>query len=169
MVGALANVRVLDFTQGGGGPYCTMQLGDAGADIVKLEPPGGDWARALPPFAHDESAYFLGLNRNKRSIVLDLTQAAGKAAALRLIAASDVVVQNFGPRVAERLGVGYEAARRVNPSVIYCSISALDSVGPEAQRVGTELTAQARSRTMLGMNEPGEPPVRFGTDALSTA
>ena len=169
MAGALANVRILDLTQGSGGPYCTMQLGDGGADVIKLEPPGGDWARALPPFAQQESAYFLGLNRNKRSIVIDLTKPAGKEAALRLIAASDVVVQNYGPGVAERLGVDYEAARGVNPAVVYCSLSALDSQGPEAQRVGTELTVQARGRVMAGMNEPEEPPVRFGSDALSTA
>ncbi len=170
MTGALSGVKILDLTQGGGGPYCTMELGDSGAEVIKLEPPEGDWARKLgPPFVNGESVYFISLNRNKKSVVINLKHPKGLETALDLAKSCEVVVQNFRPGVVDRLGVGYDAVRRVNSAVIYCSMSALDSQGPEASDPGTELTLQARAGIMRGLGETGEAPVRFGTDAVATS
>jgi crotonobetainyl-CoA:carnitine CoA-transferase CaiB-like acyl-CoA transferase len=121
----LDDVRVLDFTQALAGPYATMVLGDLGADVIKVEPPGkGDDTRQWgPPFLEDQSAYFLSINRNKRSITLDLKSPAGLQAARDLASACDVVVENFRPGTATRLGVGPEELRSDKPSLIYCSIS----------------------------------------------
>ena len=169
MVGALSQIRVLDFSQGHGGPYCTMQLADAGAEVIKVEPPDGDWARALPPFVGGESAYFMAINRNKKSIVLDLKQPHDLEAALAMAKRCDVVVENFRPGVADRLGIGYEAIAALNPGVVYCSVTALDSDGPEHDLPATELTVQARGGIMRNLGLPGEPPIRFGEDGLAAA
>lgn len=169
MAGPLPNVKVLDFSQGHGGPYCTMHLGDAGAEVIKVEPLDGDWARRLgPPFVAGESAYFLALNRNKKSITLDLKKPEGVKIALELAKRCDVIVENFRPGVAERLNIGYQAIHKINPRAIYCSMTALDSEGPEKDAPGTELTLQARGGVMRTSGSDGRPPIRFGEDALAS-
>ena len=126
----LDGVRVLDFTQQMAGPFCTMLLGDMGADVVKVEKPDGDdIRRAGPPFIDGESAAFLGINRNKRSIVLDLKTGDGVAVARRLAESADVLVQNMRPGTMERLGLGYDDLRASNPRMTYCSISGFGSTG----------------------------------------
>ena len=170
MPAPLEGITVLDFTQGHGGPFCTMHLADAGAEVVKIEPPGGDWARQLgPPTAGDESAYFLALNRNKKSVGLDLRDPRGLEIARDLARTADVVVQNYRPGIADELGIGYAALSAINPGLIYCSISAYDSEGPDRDLPGTELTLQARGGVMRTLGEVGQPPVRFGEDGISAA
>jgi len=124
----LAGVRVADLSRVLAGPYCTMVLADLGADVIKVErPEGGDETRSWgPPFAGGEAAYYLSVNRGKRSCALDLSQPEGRALALELCAAADVVIENFKVGGADRLGVGYEQVRERNPTVVYCSIT-----GPE--------------------------------------
>jgi len=147
-----------------------MQLGDNGAEIIKIEPSEGDWARGLgPPFVGGESAYFLALNRNKKSIALNLKNPRGLQIALDLARRCDVVVENFRPGVADRLGIGYDTIEKMNPRVVYCSISALGSEGPDKDLPGTELTLQARGGVILTLGVPGEAPVRFGEEGASVA
>ena len=123
----LAGIRVLDFTHALAGPYCTMLLGDLGADIVKVEPPHGDHSRQWgPPFINGESSYFLSVNRNKRSIVLDLKDSASLAVARDLAMASDVVVENFKPGTMARLGLDVKTLQAEKPTLVYASISGLD-------------------------------------------
>jgi crotonobetainyl-CoA:carnitine CoA-transferase CaiB-like acyl-CoA transferase len=146
MPGPLAGVRVADFSRVLAGPYCTMLLADLGADVVKVEKPGeGDATRSWgPPFAEGgESAYFLAVNRGKRSAALDLGSPGGRAAALRLCAESDVVLENFREGGAERLGLGPDDVRAVRPDVVYCSIR-----GVGEGRPGYDLIAQAESGLM---------------------
>jgi formyl-CoA transferase/CoA:oxalate CoA-transferase len=152
-------VRVLDLTRAVTGPFCTMLLGDLGARIVKIEEPRtGDETRQWgPPFVGGESAYFLALNRNKESVALDFKQECDLAALRRLASESDVVVQNFRPGVAERLGVDYESLRAGNPGLIYASISGFGLTGPDCQRPGYDLIVQAMSGMMLASGWEGVP------------
>src|SRR6202521_5028958 len=121
----LAGIRVLDLTHALAGPYCTMVLGDLGADVIKIEPPGtGDQSRQWgPPFIHDQSSYFLSVNRNKRSIVLNLKSEAGRACAVELAMRCDVVVENFKPGTMARLGLDAEKLQGMKPELVYASIS----------------------------------------------
>src|SRR4051795_5123132 len=145
MNGPLAGVRVADFSRVLAGPYGTMLLADLGAEVVKVEKPGeGDETRAWgPPWAGGQSAYFLSVNRGKKSVELDLGSAEGRTAALALAGRSQVVVENFRDGGADRLGVGYEAVRAVRPDVVYCSIR-----GVGRNRPGYDLIAQAESGLM---------------------
>ena len=153
-------MRVLDLTRALAGPYATMLLGDLGADVVKLEEPSGDDSRGWgPPFLAGESAYFLSVNRNKRSITLDLKNDAGLAAARRLARASDVVVENFRPGTAARLGLGPAELREEDPRLIYCSISGF---GQASGRAGYDQIAQGTSGVMSLTGDPQGPPYRFG-------
>lgn len=157
--GAMAGVRVIDFSQIAAGPLCTMLLADMGADVVKVEPPGGDVGRMLgPPFVEGESTTFMALNRNKRSVVIDLKTEAGLAQARRLVADADVLVESFRPGVAARLGIGYEAMTALNPRLIYCSISAYGQGGPWAGRPGVDGVVQAVSGLMSITGSEGDPP-----------
>ncbi|HEY8367708.1 MAG TPA: CoA transferase [Thermodesulfobacteriota bacterium] len=160
----LEGIRVLDLTRVLAGPYCTMILGDLGADVVKVEPvPNGDETRSWgPPFQGGESTYFLAINRNKRSLALDLKQAAALEAARRLAARADVVVENFRPGVAERLGLGARALTAAHPSLVYCSISAFGQNGPGRDRPGYDLVVQAASGMMSVTGEADGPPVKVG-------
>ncbi len=160
----LAGIRVLDLTRVLAGPYCTMLLADLGADVVKLEPPGGgDETRTWgPPFLAGESTYFLAINRNKRSLALDLKQPAALEAARRLAASADVVVENFRPGVAERLGLGAAALTAAHPTLVYCSISAFGQTGPGRDRPGYDLVVQAASGMMSVTGEADGPPVKVG-------
>lgn len=157
--GALAGIRVLDFSQIAAGPLCTMLLADMGADVVKVEPPGGDVGRMLgPPFVEGESTTFMSLNRNKRSVVLDLKTDAGLRQARRLAETADVVVESFRPGVADRLGIGYAAILAVNERVVYCSVSAYGQDGPWSGRPGVDGVVQAISGLMSITGSEGEPP-----------
>ena len=130
----LDGVRVLDFTNMLSGPYCTRLLADLGAQVVKVEPPSGDHNRTRRPVREGHSSFFGHLNCGKQSIVLDLKSTAGRAAAIALAREFDVIVENWRPGVADRLGVGYQAVAQINPRVVYCSISGFGQQGPNAQR-----------------------------------
>src|SRR2546428_7206225 len=135
--GALDGLRVLDLSNQLSGPYCAMLLGDLGADVIKVEHPvGGDPARLGAPHRGGESAPFMTVNRNKRSITVDLKTPDGLAIARRLAARADVVLENWRPGAAARLGLGYDDVRRLNPRVVYCSISGFGQTGPYASRGG---------------------------------
>jgi crotonobetainyl-CoA:carnitine CoA-transferase CaiB-like acyl-CoA transferase len=163
----LAGIRVLDFTHAAAGPFATMLLADMGADIVKVErPPRGDGARSmgapLPGFAAGESDYFQSLNRNKRSVGIDLSRPEGAALAKRLVRDCDIVAQNFRPGVMERLGLGFDDLRGERPGLIYCSISAFGSRGPWAAKPANDIIMQSISGLMGVTGEMGGGPVRIG-------
>ena len=163
--GPLDGIRVVDLSRVVAGPYCTMTLGDMGADVVKIEQPGrGDESRAFgPPFLGGESPYYLSINRNKRSCTVDLKHEAGRAVVRRLIAGADVVIQNFRPGAAARLGLDYEAVAARRPEVVYCSISGFGEGGPDADRPGYDLIVQGESGLMDLTGEADGPPTRIGT------
>ena len=159
-MGPLAGLRVLDLSRVLAGPYCTMYLADLGADVVKVErPEGGDETRGWgPPYAGGEAAYYLSVNRGKRSVAIDLGRPAGRELVLDLAARADVVVENFKAGGAERLGVGYDDVRAVRPDVVYCSITGFGSGRRPPGRPGYDFIAQAESGLMhITGPEDGEP------------
>jgi len=163
-MGALSGIRVVDFSRVVAGPYCTMHLGDLGADVLKIEQPGkGDDTRGWgPPFVNGESTYFLCLNRNKKSICLDLHSVEGRDSARALIQTSDVLVENFRPGTMERLGLGYETLRVDNPRLIYCAISGFGQTGPRREQAGYDVAIQAMGGLMGITGTPDGPPVKTG-------
>jgi crotonobetainyl-CoA:carnitine CoA-transferase CaiB-like acyl-CoA transferase len=160
----LAGVRVVDLTRVMTGPYCTMMLGDLGADVIKIEQPGkGDDTRGWgPPFVGDQSAYYLSVNRNKRSIALDLKHEGGRDALWRLIAGAAVVVENFSPGTIDRLGFGYEAVKARKPDVVYASISGFGQTGPARQRTAYDLILQGMGGIMSVTGQPTGEPTKVG-------
>ncbi len=159
----LRGVKVLDLSRVLAGPFCSMILSDMGAEVIKVEIPGsGDDTRAYPPFVDGESSYFMSVNRGKKSITLNLKVEGAREALYRLAEKSDVFLENFRPGVTERLGVDYGTLRRLNPSLIYCSISSFGQTGPYAQRPGYDLIIQGMGGLMGITGEPGGPPVRIG-------
>lgn len=157
----LAGVRVLDFSKVLAGPLCTQYLADMGADVVKVEYiDGGDDTRQWPPFAEGEGTVFLSANRNKRSIALDLKSDEGRAVCQRLAAAADVVVESFGPGVAERLQVDAATLAVCNPRLIHCSISGFGATGPLREAKGYDLVLQAYSGMLSMTGDAGTPPAR---------
>lgn len=160
----LDGVRVADLSRVLAGPYCTMVLADLGADVVKVErPEGGDETRSWgPPFAGGEAAYYLSVNRNKRSCALDLSQPEGRALALELCARADIVIENFKVGGADRLGVGYDQVRERNPAVVYCSITGFGSEREPAGRPGYDFVAQAESGLMSITGAEEGPPHKVG-------
>jgi crotonobetainyl-CoA:carnitine CoA-transferase CaiB-like acyl-CoA transferase len=164
MAGPLAGIRVLDLTRVLTGPYCTLMLADMGADVVKIELPGtGDETRQWgPPFQAGESSYFLSINRNKRSVELDLKSVAGRDAVRRLAARADVLVENFRPGTTERLGLGYEQVKALNPSLVYCSVSGFGQDGPRAREPAYDAIIQGMSGLQYLTGFPDGPPVRPG-------
>ena len=150
MAHALDNVRIVDLTQHLSGPFCTMLLADMGAEVFKVEPIWGDASRtsAQYPTVEGHNSYFMYVNRNKRSVVLDLKSVRGVEALKRLVKVSDVVVENFRPGVMDRLGLGYEALREVNPGIVYASISGFGQYGPYVKRPSFDIIAQAMSGWM---------------------
>jgi crotonobetainyl-CoA:carnitine CoA-transferase CaiB-like acyl-CoA transferase len=159
LVGALAGLRVVDFSQIAAGPLCTMILADLGAEVIKIEPLAGDIGRFLgPPFIGEESAVFLALNRNKKGITLDLKTPDGLAEAHRLIATADIVVESFRPGVADRLGIGFAKAGEIRSGLIYCSVSAYGQQGPWSSRPGVDGVIQAVSGLMSITGGADEPP-----------
>jgi crotonobetainyl-CoA:carnitine CoA-transferase CaiB-like acyl-CoA transferase len=153
MPGALAGIRVVDFTEYIAGPYCTMMLADMGADVVKVERPEGDAWRHTAPLAPYESRGFLGVNRGKRSIALDLARPEGREIAQRLAAEADVVVANYRPGVAQRLGLDYATLSARNPALVYCENSAFGSEGPYAGQAGFDILSQATTGMILYENK----------------
>jgi formyl-CoA transferase len=146
----LEGLRVVDLTRVLSGPYCTMQLGDMGAEVIKVEQPGkGDDTRAFaPPYQGDQAAYFLSVNRNKKSITLDMKSEAGKEVLWRLIGKSDILVENFRPGAMDRLGFGYAAVRKRRPALVYASISGFGSSGPQKDRPGYDVIVQGEAGIM---------------------
>ena len=161
----LHGIKVLDLTRVLAGPYCTMLLADMGADVVKVERPGaGDDTRAYgPPFVNGESAYFMSVNRNKRSLTLNLKHADGLKVLERLIATADVLVENFRPGTMESFGYEYEKAREVNPRLIFCSISGFGHTGPKAALPGYDLIIQGEGGVSSLTGSPDGPPYKVGT------
>ncbi|MCM1219586.1 MAG: CoA transferase [Lachnospiraceae bacterium] len=163
-LGLLNGVKVLDLTRVLAGPYCGMMLADMGADVIKIERrDGGDDARRNAPIVHGESAYFMNLNRNKRGMTLDLTTDRGKEVFIRLVEKSDIVLENFRPGVMEKLGLGYEDLKKVNPAIIYGAVSGFGHYGPYSRRAGYDIIGQAMSGLMSTTGWPDTPPTRTGT------
>ena len=164
MTKALEGIRVLDLTRALAGPFCTLMLGDNGADVIKIEIPGsGDDTRKWgPPFIGDESAYFLSINRNKRSLTLNLQDPKAQDVFMKLAKDSDVVVENFTPGVMDRFGLGYEAVKAVNPNVVYCSISGFGQDGPYRSRPAYDQIMQGVGGLMSVTGEPDGEPQKIG-------
>jgi CoA:oxalate CoA-transferase len=162
MSAPLAGIRVLDLSRVLAGPYCTALLADLGAEIIKLEPPQGDDYRHIGPFRDGESALFTLNNRGKRSLVLDLKDAADLALAREIAARVDVVVENFRPGVAARLGLGAETLRALNPRLVYCSIAGFGQDGPFRDLPAYDLVVQAMSGLMAATGEEGGAPLKAG-------
>ena len=160
--GALDGLKILDCTQILAGPFCTMLLGDMGANVVKIEKPsGGDDTRRMgPPFVGETAAAFLMVNRNKRSVVLDLKSEGGRAVFLRLVEWADVLVENLRPGAMSRLGLGYEDLRERNTKLVYCTISGFGATGPYRERLGFDLVTQGMSGHMSFTGHPDAPPVK---------
>lgn len=161
---ALAGVRVLDLSRVLAGPYCTMMLADYGAEVIKVEAPGqGDDTRQWgPPYAGGESAYYLSVNRNKRSLTVNLKHPEGIAIIHRLAARSDVVVENFQTGQAGQMGIGYEALRQINPGLVYCALTGYGQTGPLAGRPGYDFAIQAQSGLMSITGPVQGPPSKVG-------
>ena len=159
--GALKGIRILDMGRVISAPVCTMILADMGAEVIKVEEPkSGDDARTWAPVKDGESAYFIHFNRSKKGITLDLKK--GRDVFLKMVQEVDILVENFRPGVMEKLGFGYEALKKINPGLIYASISGFGQNGPDSQRAGYDTIAQARSGIMSITGFPGSPPVRCG-------
>src|SRR6266849_3685291 len=151
--GPLQGIRVIDLTRVLAGPFATQSLGDLGAEILKIEPPGGgDETRRFPPFVAGESHYFLGINRNKKSLVIDLQQAAG----------ADILVENYRPGVMDRLGLGYDRLAALNPRLIYCAISGFGLTGPLSDKPSFDIVTQALTGALSINGERGHMPVKLG-------
>jgi crotonobetainyl-CoA:carnitine CoA-transferase CaiB-like acyl-CoA transferase len=154
---------VLDLTRVLAGPFCSMILADMGAEVIKIEEPGkGDDTRRWPPFAGGEATYFMSVNRNKLSVTLNLKSPQGLGLLRRLVAKSDVLIENFRPGTMERLGLGHDALSRSNRKLVYCSISGFGESGPEAHRAGYDLIVQGESGVMDLTGFPDGPPVKVG-------
>ena len=159
----LAGIRVLDLTRVLAGPFCAMMLGDMGAEVIKVEEPGkGDDTRSWPPFVEGESTYFMSVNRNKKSVTLNLKAPEGRRLLEALARKSDVLLENFRTGTMEKLGCGYRALSRLNPRLVYCSVSGFGESGPEAHRAGYDLVIQAESGVMDLTGFPDGPPVKVG-------
>jgi crotonobetainyl-CoA:carnitine CoA-transferase CaiB-like acyl-CoA transferase len=161
----LAGVKVLDISQVMAGPVACMLLGDLGADVIKIEPPGsGDQTRGSMGFKMKgaDSMGFLNMNRNKRSVALNLKSEAGRAVLLRLVKDADILIENYRPGAMKRLGLGYEDLKDINPRLVYTSISGFGQTGPWSDRPGFDLMAQAMSGVMSVTGYPGGPPVKAG-------
>lgn len=160
----LSGVRILDLTLIMAGPYCTLILGDMGAEVIKIEKPGiGESSREMPPyFFEGQSAYFIAMNRNKKSMTLDLKSEQGRHIFYELAKKSDVVIDNFRPGVVKKLGFDFDTLKGLNPRIICCSISGYGQTGPFRDRPAFDLVIQARGGIMSYTGEPGQMPVRMG-------
>lgn len=161
--GPLTGVTVVDFTQAAAGPFCTQQLADLGAEVIKIEPPSGDMIRGWDEESWDGlGTYFMGLNRNKRSVVIDLHHNEGRRIAEQLVSRADILVENYRPGTMGRLGLAYDKVIAINPDIIYVSITAFGEDGPLAQRPGMDIILQAFAGIMGITGEAGRAPVKVG-------
>ena len=160
---ALEGVRVLDFSHVLSGPYCTMLLADMGAEVIKIEKQG-EYDRIALPLINGESYFFMILNRNKKGITLNLKEPQAIEIAKKLVEQSDVVVENFRPGVMDRLGLGYDTLKQINPKIIFASISGYGQNSPNSSRPAFDLIAQALSGVMKNTGDPNGPPMRCGFD-----
>ena len=159
----LKGIRVLDLTRVLAGPYCAMLLGDMGAEVIKVEEPGkGDDTRGWPPFAGGESTYFMSVNRNKKSVTLNLKAPKGRDLPTRLAKKSDVLLENFRTGTMDKLGLGYATLSKLNPKLVYCAMSGFGESGPESHRGGYDLIVQAESGVMDLTGFADGPPVKVG-------
>ena len=162
--GLLEGVKVLDLTRVLAGPYCGMMLADMGAEVIKIEMPGrGDDSRKNAPIVNGESAYFMNLNRNKRGMTLNLKSDEGKEIFREMVKKSDIVIENYRPGVMDKLGLGYEDLRKLNPAIIYGAVSGFGHYGPYSKRAGYDIVGQAMSGLMSTTGWPDTPPTRTGT------
>jgi CoA:oxalate CoA-transferase len=162
--GPFSGLLVLDLTRVLAGPFCTMMLAELGARVIKVENPlGGDDSRSFEPMVDGHSAYFMSLNRGKESIALDLKAEADRALFLRMVRRADVLVENYRPGTLDRLGLGYEQLREVNPGLVYAAVSGFGHTGPWSRRPAYDLIAQALSGMMSITGHPGGPPTKVGT------
>ena len=160
---ALRNMKVVDLSQVLAGPYCSMVLGDLGADVIKVEKyPNGDDTRTMGPYVEQESYSFMMANRNKRGIRLNIKEEAGKKILLDLVRTADVFIENFRPGTVKKLGIDYETLREINPGLIYCSISGYGQTGPYRHKGGYDIMAQGLSGLMSMTGEKGGRPVKNG-------
>ena len=152
----LDDITVLDLSHALAGPFASTMLGDFGARVIKIEPPTGDIARAWgPPFYGSEPSYFVGLHRNKQSVVIDFKKEAGRELFFKLVERADVVLENYRVGVIDKLGIGYEAASARNPGIIYCSVSGFGQSGPYRDRAALDLIVQAESGMISVTGEEG--------------
>ena len=158
----LAGIRVLDIASMLAGPYGATMLGDMGADVIKIEPPYGDESRAIGPGIENDSGFFVGINRNKRGLVLDLSKPEGREIYFRLVRTADIIVDNLRPQAKAKLGIGYEETRTYNPKIVCISVSAFGQEGPYAGRPGVDPLAQALSGLMSVTGEKDGKPLRTG-------
>lgn len=163
MAGPLNNIIILDLTWILSGPYCTMILADLGAEVIKIERPGGgDKSRGTGPFVGNESAYFMSLNRGKKSVTIDLRTDKGRNMLLKLVKKADVLVENFVPGAMKRLKIDYEVLKKVNPGLVYCAISGFGQTGPYKDRPALDIVVQAMGGIMGITGEEGGDPLRPG-------
>lgn len=158
----LAGIRVIELANFIAGPLCGTLLADMGADVIKVEPPKGDMGRATPPIRNDESVSFTALNRNKRSLILDLKQPEAQEIIRKLAAKSDVLVEAYRPGALERMGLGADDLKKVNPKIIYTSVSGFGQTGPDRRRAGVNLIVEAFAGPLSVTGEPGQRPMRPG-------
>lgn len=159
----LQGIKIVDLSRILSGPYCTMTLADLGAEVIKIESPEGDDTRQWgPPFIQNESTYFLSVNRNKKSVVLNLKKDKYREIFLKLVESADVVVENFRPGTIDRLGIGYETLKKHNPKIILASISGYGQTGAYAQKPGYDILAQGMGGLMSVTGEQGRPPTKAG-------
>ncbi len=168
--GALAGIKVIDLTRVLGGPYCTMILSDHGADVIKIEPPQGDEVRDWgPPFADGDASYFIGVNRNKRAIALDIGKPEGREVVLRLLDGADVLIENFKPGGMEKWGLGYGELEPRFPRLIHCRVSGFGAEGPQGGLPGYDAILQAMTGLMSINGDPATGPVRIGCPVVDLA
>ncbi|MDP7443695.1 MAG: CaiB/BaiF CoA-transferase family protein, partial [Candidatus Bathyarchaeota archaeon] len=159
----LKGIRVLDLSRVLAGPFCSMTLSELGAEVIKVEiPDRGDDTRTYPPFVNGESSYFMSINRGKKSVTLNLKNTEAQEALYKIAEKCDVFLENYRPGVTTRLGVDYATLKKVNPSLVYCSISSFGQTGPYAQRPGYDLIIQGMGGLMGVTGEPGAAPVKIG-------
>ena len=164
----LKGIKVLDLSEEISGPFCSMQLSDGGAEVIKVESIDGDWTRKLGEKIKGESALFLALNRGKKSIALNLQDAKGQEIVRKLAKKADVLIEDFGPGRADEIGIGYAQLSEVNPKLVYCAISPFGTVGPYANLPASELEIQGMAGYQWFLGETGEAPVRLGVDIVGT-
>ena len=165
--GAMTGLRVIDLTRVLGGPYCTQILADHGADVIKVEPPAGDEVRDWgPPFHEEDAAYFVGINRNKRSIGLDLASEGGRAVLLKMLETADVLIENFKPGTLDKWGIGNDVLRAKFPKLVHCRISGFGADGPRGGNPGYDAIIQAMTGMIAATGSPESGPMRIGVPVV---